>query len=168
MTEGLREIMEWRAPKLLQKRNLLLEEVLEGLAGVVGASWRRRSGNVGGAGLHVRGGRRVFLHGHAEFVELAIILDVFGRDAFGDGLSTLELRTAVKEAALLAAVQFEVALGALAVGVEAGSEDGSAIGAASAGDGADHARGARAELIHAAWAASGGLTLTLLSFFAFF
>jgi len=90
--------------------------------------------------LGVGCGRGVFFYGGAKFVEGAGVLAVFGRNALGDGLRTLELRAGIEEAALLAAVEFETAFGALAVGIEAGGEDGAAVGAARAGNGADHAR----------------------------
>ncbi len=126
---------------------LLLEEVLEGLAGVVVA--RRRGGGCGSSLLRVGGRGGILLYGRAKLVELAGVLGVLGRDALGDGLRALKLGAAVEEAALLATVQLEGALGTLAVGVEATAEHGAAIGTACAGDGADHARGARAELIGA-------------------
>jgi len=126
---------------------LLLEEVLEGLAGIVVARWRR--GGCGSSLLRVGGGGSVLFDGGAKFVELARILGVLGRDALGDGLRALKLGAAVEEAALLATVQLEGTFGALTVGVEAAAEDSAAIGTASAGDGAHHARGARAELIGA-------------------
>jgi len=109
--------------------------------------------------LSVRSWRGVFFDGHAEFVKGAGVLGVLGRDALRDGLSALELRAGIEKAALFAAVQFELALGACAIGIESRSEDGSAIGAAGAGDGADHARRAGTELIGAAWAASGRLAV---------
>src|SRR5713226_3469050 len=61
-----------------QKRlcHLLLEEVLEGLAGVVRA--RRGSRGRRASLLRVRGRRGVFLHGGAEFVKRAVVLRVFG------------------------------------------------------------------------------------------
>jgi hypothetical protein len=65
------------------------------------------------------------------------------------------LGAGVEEAALLAAVQLELAFGAFSVGIEAGGEDGAAVGAAGAGYGADHARGARTELIGARAALRG-------------
>jgi hypothetical protein len=65
-------------------------------------------------------------------------------------------------------MQLELALGALAVGIETGSEDGTTIGAAGARDRADHARRAGAELIGAARTAGWRLlfvrTLALLTF----
>ena len=94
--------------------------------------------------LGIGRGRGIFFYGGAKFVESAGVLAVFGRDAFGDRLRALELRAGIEEAALLAAMKFEMALGALAVGIEAGGEDGAAVGAARASDGANHARGARA------------------------
>src|SRR5882672_7763636 len=127
--------------------HLLLEEVLEGLAGVVVARWRWRRGC--SALLRVGGGGGVLLHGGAKFVELTGILGVFGGNALGNGLRTLKLCAAVEEAALLATVQLEGALGTLTVGVKATAEHGAAIGATRTSDGADHAGGARAELIGA-------------------
>ena len=120
----------------------------------------RRGRRGGGSSLlRVGGGRGVFFHGGAEFVEGAVVLRVLGSDALGNGLGAFKLRAAVEEAALFATVQLETALGALAVSVEAAGEDGAAIGTARAGDRADHARGAGAELVSAAWAASGWLSV---------
>ena len=126
---------------------LLFEEIFEGLAGVVRARGRRRSG---ACGLRVRSGRSVFLDGHAKLVELAVVPGILGRDALANGLRALELRAGIEEAALLAAMQFELALGTLAVGVETGGQDGAAIRTARARDGSDHAGSARAELVGAA------------------
>ena len=140
---------------------LLFKEVFECLAGVgrTTGSWLRKSGS-DLCGLLV--GRRcgVLFYGHAEFVEFAGVLAVFGSNALGDGLGTLKLRAGIEESALLAAVQFSVAFGAGAGGVEAGDQDGTAIGAAGAGDGADHARSARAEMI----VLTAGTTLGGLAF----
>jgi hypothetical protein len=127
--------------------HLFLEEVLEGLAGVVVARRGRRGG--GSSLLRVGGGRSVFFDRGAEFVEGAVVLRVLGSDALGNGLGAFKLRAAVEEAALFATVQLEIALGALAVRVKAAGEHGAAIGTARAGHGANHARGARAELIGA-------------------
>ena len=100
---------------------LLLEEVFEGLAGVIVARRGRRQASAsGGRFLRVGRGRSVFLNGGAEFVEFAVITDVLGSDAFGDGLRALELRGGVEVAALLAAVKLKTALGTFSVGVEAG------------------------------------------------
>lgn len=96
---------------------LFLEEVFESLTGVVGA--RRGSGNGSGLRwLRVGVGRGVLFDGHAEFVELAVVLRVFGRNALGDRLRAFKLRTAIEKAALLAAVKLERALGTLPVGIE--------------------------------------------------
>jgi hypothetical protein len=109
--------------------------------------------------LSVGGRSSIFFDGHAKFVERAGILCIFGRDAFRDWLRTFKLGAGIEEAALLAAVQFGLALGALTVGIESGSENGSAIGTARARDRADHAWRAGTELISAAWAASGRLAI---------
>jgi hypothetical protein len=127
---------------------LLLEEILEGLASVwrtAGNGFRKRCGDL--RGLLIRSGRGVLFDGGTEFVELAIILAVLGSDALRDGLRTFKLRAGIEEAALLAAMKFRVALGTGARGIEAGSENGSAIGAAGAGDSADHAGSAGTEMI---------------------
>src|SRR5215472_841996 len=144
---------------------LLFEEVFEGLARVARARWCRRSG---ACGLRIRRGRGVLLDGHAKFVELAVVAGVLGRDALANGLRALELRASVEEAALLAAMQFELALGTLAVGIETGGKDRAAIGTARSCNGSDHAGGARAELIGPARATSRRLlfvrALALLTF----
>jgi hypothetical protein len=136
------------------------------LAGIAGS---RRGLRGCGDLRRLRVGSRsgIFFDGHAEFVELAVILGVFGRDPLGDGLCALKLRPGIEEAALLAAVKLKLALGALAAGIEARGQDGAAIGAAPAGDSADHARRARAELIGTR-AALRRLAIMLFSFFAFF
>jgi hypothetical protein len=126
---------------------LLFEEILEGLARVERARGRGFRGCCCLRGLRIAGGCGVFFNGHAKFVERARVFGIFGRDALGDGLRTFELRAAIEEAALLAAVKLEIALGALAVGIEAGSEDGAAIRTARARDGADHAGSARPQMI---------------------
>jgi len=97
------------------------------------------------------------------------LLRAFGGDARFDRLGAFELRAGVEKAALLATMEFELALGTFAVGIETGSEDGAAVRAARAGDGANHARSARAELIGAARTAGRRLLLVrpfpLLCFF---
>src|SRR5260370_20129874 len=127
--------------------DLLVEEVLEGLAGVVVAR-RGRRGGVSSL-LRVGGGRGVFFHGGTKFVEGAVVLGVLGRDALWDRLRALKLRGAVEVEALFATVQLESAFGTLAVGVKATGEHCAAIGAAGTGHGADHARRSRAELVGA-------------------
>ena len=98
-------------------------------------------------GLLIRSRRGVLFDGGAEFVKLATVFAILGSDAFRDGLRALKLRAGIEKAALLAAMKFRVALGTGARGVEAGSENGSAIGAAGAGDSADHAGSAGTEMI---------------------
>ncbi len=70
--------------------------------------------------LGVGRGRGVFFDGGAELVEFAFVASVLGSDAFGDVLRALELRGGVEEPALLATVKLKAALGAFAVGIEAG------------------------------------------------
>jgi len=122
-------------------------------------------GHLGGLG--VRSWRGVFFDGHAELVKLAVVLGVLGSDAFGDGLRALELGAGIKETALLATVEFKLAFGTLAVRVETRSKDSSTVGTSTAGDGADHARRARAELIGARTALRR-LAVVLFFFLAFF
>jgi len=124
---------------------LFLEKVLERLPRVVVAGRRWCSGAV--AFLRVRRRCGVLLHGGTKFVKGAVILRVLGGDAIRHGLGALKLRAAIEKAALFATVQLERAFGALPLGVKTAGEDGAAIGAACACDGANHARGARAELI---------------------
>src|SRR6202521_1328152 len=107
---------------------LLLEQIFEGLTGVVGARRGSRSHYL--RLLGVGRGRGVLFNGHAKFVELAVVLGVLGRDALGDRLGALELRAAIEEPALFAGMQLELALGALAIGVEARHQNRSAISAA--------------------------------------
>ena len=96
---------------------LLFEEVFEGLAGVVGTRWGwcRVSG-----GLRVRSGRGIFLNCHTKFVKGAGVLGVLGRDTLGNRLGALESGSGIEKAALLATVQLELALGALAIGIKTG------------------------------------------------
>ena len=120
------------------------------------ASTRRRSL------LSVGRGRGVFFYRGAELIELAVVAGVFGSDALGNGLRAFELGGGIEEAALLTTMKLEAALGTFAVGIEAGVQDGAAVGAARAGDGADHARGARAELIGVARATGGRLAIVVM------
>ena len=126
---------------------LLLEEVFEGLTGIVVA----RRGRRGGRSSLLCVGRwcGVLFNGGAKFIERAIVLGVLGRDAVGNRLRALKLRAAVEETALLATMQFKSALGTLTFGIKAAGEHGTAIGATRACNGANHARRARTELIGA-------------------
>src|SRR6201993_1785912 len=104
------------------RAGLLLEQVFEGLARIgltAGNGLRKSGGNL--RRLLIRRGSGVLLNGGAEFVELEIVLAVFWSDAFGNRLRTFKLRAGIKEAALFAAVEFGVALGAGTAGVKAGS-----------------------------------------------
>jgi hypothetical protein len=129
-------------------RELLLEEIFEGLACVgrtaVGRLWNG-CGDL--RGLLIGSGRGVLFDGGAEFIKFAVVLAVFGSDTFGDRLRTFKLSAGIEEAALFAAVEFSVAFGAGAGGIESGDEHCAAIGAAGASDGSNHARSARAQMI---------------------
>jgi hypothetical protein len=78
------------------------------------------------------------------------------------------LGAGIEEAALFAAVQFHLTFGAFSVGIEAGAEDGAAVGAAGTGYRADHARGARAELIGARAALRRPAIVAIAMGFVFF
>ena len=110
-----------------QRVLLLLEEVFEGLASVRVARGARRGRGTRGGRLSIGSRRGIFFDGHAEFVECAGVLGIFGRDAFLDRLGAFELRAGIEKAALFTAVQFGLALGTSAVGIESRSEDGAAI-----------------------------------------
>ena len=129
------------------------------MAGVKRAGRRDFRSDSSLGGLLVGSGSGVFLDGHAKFVKLAGVLAVFGCDALRNGLHALELCAGIEIAALFAAVQFGVALGTGPIGIEAGREDGAAVRTASAGDRADHARRARAEVIVLSARAAGGRAL---------
>ena len=150
----------------VHQRTLLFEEVFEGLAGIHGPGGSRGfDRNL--RRLHVGCGSSVLFHRGAEFIELAIVLSVFGSNTRGNGLGTFKLDAAVEESALLAAMKFEIALGTLSTGIEASDEDGTAIGATSAGDGSDHARCAGTEMIGSTagstlWRLAIGLVFFLL------
>jgi hypothetical protein len=151
-SRGFRYTNYWRstdrAVDAYSGRTLLLEEVFEGLAGVGRTAGNGlRKGGCDLRGLLIGRGRSVLFDGGAELVELAIVFAVFGGNAFRDGLRAFKLRAGIEEAALFAAVEFGVALGTGAVGIEAGREDRAAIGAAGTGYGADHTGSARAEMI---------------------
>jgi len=113
-------------------------------------------------------GSGVLLDGHAKFIKLAGVLAVFGSDSFGDRLHTFELRAGVEIAALFAAVQFGLALGTGSVGIEAGSENGTAGRTTRAGDGADHSWSARTEVIVLPARTAGGRALLRAGFSFFF
>src|SRR5262249_61348506 len=82
-------------------RPSLLEQIFKRLAGIQWSRWRRRlDRNL--CGLHIRRGSRVFLHGHAEFIERAIILRVFRGNPRGNRLRAFKLRARIEKAALLA------------------------------------------------------------------
>src|SRR5262249_54454943 len=118
-----------------------------GLAGVERAGRRELRSGSGLRRLLVGSGSGVLFDGHAKFVKLAAVFAVFGRDPLGHRLHALKFGAGIEIAALFAAVQFGIALGTGAAGIEARSEDRAAVGAARACDRADHARSARAQMI---------------------
>ena len=143
-----RNIFMSSGPEVKSGQRLFFEQVFEGLAGIertTGSRFRNGGGDL--RRLLIGGGSGVFFDGCAEFIKLAIIFAVFGSDAFWNRLRAFKLRARIEEAALFAAVEFGIALGTGALGIEAGSENGSAIGATGARDGANHAGSARAEMI---------------------
>jgi len=112
--------------------------------------------------------RSIFFDGHAEFVKGAGVLCILGRDAFLDRLGAFKLCAGIEEAALFAAVQFELALGTRAIGIEPWGQHGAAIGASRPRDGAHHAGSAGAELIGAAGPTGGRLAVVRFVFFLVF
>ena len=125
------------------KLNLLLKEVLEGLAGVA------RTGNVlGGSGRSRNGSRRrrIFFNRRAKFVEPAIVPLILAGDAFQNRLHAFKSRGRIKIGALLAAMQLESALRALAFRIETRLQNGAAIRTSRARDCPHHARRARSNL----------------------
>jgi hypothetical protein len=123
---------------------LFFEKIVEGFARVVRAIGRGRAGCSSGGGYS--GWRRVFLNRDAKRVETAFVAQVFLGDALRDGLGALELRGGIEMHALLAAVQLESAARTFAVGVKSRGEHRTAVRAAPARDGTDHARCARTNL----------------------
>src|ERR1700675_3143165 len=104
-----------RIKRIALGAELFLEKVLESLASIVGA-WRGwRGGGRYLRGLRIGSRSRVLFDGHAEFVELAVVLGVFGGDAFRDRLGALKLGAGIEEAALLATLKVALALGTLAL-----------------------------------------------------
>jgi hypothetical protein len=104
---------------------LLLEEVLEGLTGVVVTRRWRRGGR--SSLLCVRCGCGVFFDGRTKFVERAVVLRVLGRDAIRNGLRAFKLSAAVEKTALLATMKLERALGTLTVRVKTAGEHRSTV-----------------------------------------
>jgi hypothetical protein len=123
---------------------------------------RRRLRNGDLRGLLIGSRSSVFFNGHAEFVELAVVLAVFGSDTFGNRLRAFKLCAGIEETALLAAVEFRIALGTGAAGVKAGYENRATIGTTGTRDGTDHAGSARTEMI----VLSAGTSLRWLAFWA--
>ena len=76
-------------------------------------------------------------------------------------MRAFELDTGIEEAALFAGVKFKLAFWACAIGVEAGGQDGAAICAAAASDGAHHSRRAWTELVRASRAAGGRFAIMM-------
>jgi hypothetical protein len=121
---------------------LLLEEIFEGLAGVVGTGRAR-----GGWCLRRVGDwRGVFLDGHPKLEERAIISRVLLGDTLGNRLGAFELRGGIEMDALFATVQLEMAAWTLPVGIEPGHQNGTATRASRPHHCANHARSARAHL----------------------
>jgi len=125
------------------RQRLLLEEIVEGAAGIVGARGACCERRWRGLG---RGGRGVLFDRGAKFVERAIVLQIFARDALEHGLHALKARGAIEIAALLAAMKIEGAARALRVWIDVGLQHRAAIRAAHARNRADHSRSARSKL----------------------
>jgi hypothetical protein len=150
------------------EKKLLLEEIFESLPRIV-VPRRRSRGGTSSRWLRVGRRRSVLLHRGAKFVKFAVVLRVLRRDALRDRLRAFKLRAGIEIAALFAAVQFQLALGARSVGIESRRQHRPAIRAARACNSSDHARRARPKLIGSARPARGWLTVVRFVFlFAFF
>src|SRR6202165_4446353 len=110
---------------------LFLEQVLERLTGVAGT--RNVLGGNRWAWSRSRR-RRIFFNRRAKFVEPAIVPLILARDAFRDRLHAFKSRGRIKIGALLAGMQLESALRALAFRIETRLQNGPAIRASRARD----------------------------------
>ena len=108
----------------------LLEQILKCLPRIVGPRRSRRG--------------RFFLPRHSHLIKLAIVARVFARNPHRDGLHALEAAAGIEVRALLAGVQFEAALGALA-GRRHALQHGAALRAAGNGMRSRQVDRARAE-----------------------
>src|SRR5262249_29014312 len=99
-------------------------------------------------------------------VEGAVVLGVLGSNTRRNRLRAFKLRPRVEKAALLAAMQLEIALGAFAIRIESGDEHSATIGAAGASYGAHHTRRAWAQMVGGTARTALG-RLALWSFFLF-
>ena len=113
-----------------RRRGLLLKEIIEGGAGVVGAARRWGGGSDYGS---IAGRCRIARHGNPRFKQLAIVRLVLEGNPYRDGLQTLETRRRLEVRALLAAVQRIVTLGTLASKIDIGRQHGRAVVAARGG-----------------------------------
>src|ERR1700722_8528935 len=127
--------------KVLCSRKLLLEKILKSFARVVGTSSGWSSSGRGGSVVYRRS---IFFDGHAQFKERAIVLGVFLRDAFWNGLGAFELPASIEVDALFAGVHLSMASGTLATRIATGHQDRAAAGASGPHHGSDHARRSRA------------------------
>ena len=126
--------------------DLLLEQILERLPRVQWSSGSRRlSGNLGR--LHIGSWCSILLYRGPELVKRAVILGILRGDSCRDCLRALELRSAVKEPALLTAMELETALGTFSKRVKARHQHRPAIRTAGSRYRADHPWGARPEMI---------------------
>jgi hypothetical protein len=147
---------------------LLLEKIVESLA-CTALAWRRSWRGAGSRRLCVGSRRRIFFYRGAKFVKFAVVFPIFRRDAFRNRLRAFKLRAGIEIAALFAAVQFQLALGARSVRIEARRQHRPAIRAPRARHGSHHARRARPELIGSARPARRWLAVVRFIFlFAFF
>jgi hypothetical protein len=122
-------------------RKLLLEKILKSFARVVGTSSGWSCSGRGGSVVYRRS---IFFDGHAQFKERAIVLGVFLRDAFWNGLGAFELPASIEVDALFAGVHLSMASGTLASRIESGHQDRAAAGASGPHHGSDHAGRSRA------------------------
>jgi hypothetical protein len=141
---------------------LLLEEIFKRLPGIEGtAGGGRFDRNL--RGLHVRSRCGILLYRSPEFVERALIPGVFGRNPGRNRLRALELRSGIKETALLATMQFKTAFRTFSKGIEPRHKNRSAIGTSCSSYCPHHSRRARTKVIRrASWSALWRLALPVL------
>ena len=97
--------------RIAGKAGLFLEEIIEGTAGI-GRLDRR------GAARSATGIPRFPLDGCTSHEKLAIVTQIFFRDAHGDFLRALEPGSRIEMAAVLAGAKVGFALGTLAVEID--------------------------------------------------
>jgi hypothetical protein len=131
---------------LKDRGELLLEEVLEGLAGAAGTRGGAGMFLLGAVGRRVSDGSGIFFNRHAQLEKGAVVFGGLFQDRLGNRLRAFKLRAGIEIHAHFAAVDFVAALGAQAFGVKAVRQNIAAAAATRVQNSADHARSAGADL----------------------